>query len=473
MYLVDLACYSLILIFPIYLNINTMKNLILVASILFLSFNGKAQTYATRIVKDKLFIPWEIIYGPDNHIWLTQKNGYVCRLNPTDGKLDTLLYQSDCVAMGEGGMLGMALHPDFTDTPYVYFVYEYLKGADYTERVIRYTYSTDTLISPLILLDNIKGASIHNGARLVIADKKLFISTGDAAVPSLAQNVSSLNGKTLRINLDGTIPADNPIAGSAVWNWGQRNAQGLVFAKNRLYSSMHGANTEDEINIETKAGNYGWPTVEGYCDKASETSFCVDSNVIEPLITWTPTIAPSGMDYYEHPMFPALNNSLLLTTLKNMKLHQLKLNSTYDSIIASTVLPTPGISGYRFRDICISPNGSIFISTSNSNTSSGPKDIIFELYDADKTSIQGKNPAMAISISPNPAKEELLIRLDNAQKQNFTYEILGLDGRSYIQGTFDHSELSLDVKALSSGIYIFRCYNENTMQYFNEKIVKY
>jgi glucose/arabinose dehydrogenase len=129
-------------------------------------------------------------------------------------------------------------------------------------------------VSPEILVDSIIGKKngnyIHNGSRLVISpDMKLFISTADANHRyDLPQNRNMLNGKILRINLDGSIPADNPY-GNAVWAIGFRNPQGLVYANGKLYNSMHGESTDDEINIIEKAGNYGWPYIQGYIDADS------------------------------------------------------------------------------------------------------------------------------------------------------------------------------------------------------------
>jgi hypothetical protein len=131
-----------------------------------------------------------------------------------------------------------------------------------------------------------------------------------------------------------------------------------------LYSSEHGANTDDEVNIIEKAHNYGWPYVRGICDEPWETKFCTDSPLTAPTRYWTPAIAPCGIDYYNHPMFPTLQHSLLLTTLKDKHLYQLSLNETGDSIISTNIIA--GVNIGRLRDICISPEGKIFLSTSNS-----------------------------------------------------------------------------------------------------------
>ncbi|RYZ50565.1 MAG: PQQ-dependent sugar dehydrogenase, partial [Sphingobacteriales bacterium] len=342
-----------------------MKTILLsIAALLFCNSTNAQMT--TRVLRDSLFIPWELVYGPDDHIWFTQKNGFICRLNPDTRHIDTLFHETNTVVNGEGGMLGMALHPQFPAQPYVYVAYEYTQGS-YKERIVRYTYGSNVLASPQIIFDNITGAGIHNGCRLLIVGDKLFITTGDAANQSTPQNLQSVNGKTLRINLDGSIPSDNPLPGNPVWTWGNRNAQGLVYANGKLYSSEHGPGSDDELNILEKGRNYGWPNVTGFCNTGTEISFCNDSNVVEPLVAWTPTLATSGIDYYNHAMFPALQHSILMTTLKNETLYQLKLNGTFDSVTAVTPINIPNFG--RLRDICVSPEGRIYISTSESAAS--------------------------------------------------------------------------------------------------------
>ncbi|HET9429591.1 MAG TPA: PQQ-dependent sugar dehydrogenase, partial [Chitinophagaceae bacterium] len=216
--------------------------------------NSKA---ATAGIKDSVLVtglsyPWEILWGPDNFIWMTERDGRVSRVNPNTGAVLPLINIQEVVSNGEGGLLGMALHPQFSTTPHVFLVYNYELSGDYREKVVRYSYNGTTLVNPVILLDNIEAASIHDGSRLLIVGDKLFISTGDASNQSLPQNTSSLNGKILRLNLDGSIPADNPVPGKPYWTFGHRNAQGLVFANNRLYSSEHGPNSDDELNIIEK-----------------------------------------------------------------------------------------------------------------------------------------------------------------------------------------------------------------------------
>lgn len=326
------------------------------------------------VIVSNLNYPWEILWGPDNHIWMTERGGRVSRVNPTTGVLTPLLTIGEVVATGEGGLLGMALHPDFTTTPHVFVVYNYNNASGgYREKVVRYTYNGTTLTSPLPIIENIAAAGIHNGSRLLISpDLKLFITTGDASNTSLPQNTSSLSGKILRLNLDGSIPADNPVAGNAYWSFGHRNPQGLVFAGSRLFSSEHGPSSDDEINIIEKGRNYGWPDVRGFCNESGEQSFCSANNVKEPLQAWTPTIATGGLDYYTSDEIPQWKNSLLLATLKDATLYQLKLDNSLSAVTETTEYFANDYG--RLRDICISPSGKVYICTSN-----GGNDRIIEI----------------------------------------------------------------------------------------------
>ena len=320
-------------------------------------------------IKDSVLVqglnyPWEILWGPDNYIWMTERGGKISRVNPTTGSVKLVYKINEVVSNGEGGLLGMVLHPNFSTTPQVFVAYDYNNGDYYREKIVRFTYNGTTLVNPVTIIDNIHASYIHNGCRLLITpDLKLFITTGDASDQSNPQNKNSLNGKILRLNLDGSIPADNPVAGNPLWTFGNRNPQGLVYANNIMYSSEHGPSTDDELNIIEKGRNYGWPHVEGYCNTASEKVFCAANNVKEPIKAWTPTAAVCGLDYYNCNLIPEWKNSLLMVALKNARLYQMKLNDNHTSITETNEYFTNDYG--RMRDICISPAGKVYICTSN------------------------------------------------------------------------------------------------------------
>ena len=322
------------------------------------------------VLTQNLQHPWEILWGPDNFIWMTERGGRISRVNPDNGTVNSILTIPDVVSQGEGGLLGMALHAQFTTSPFVYVVYNY-NNSGYKEKVVRYTYSTGSLTSPLILLDNIQASSIHNGSRLLIVGDKLFITTGDAADQPLAQNVGSVNGKVLRLNLDGSIPSDNPISNNPLWSLGHRNAQGLVLVDDKMFISEHGPSNDDEINIIERGRNYGWPNVLGYCN-GGEQNFCTANNIKEPIEVWSSTIAVCGMDYYNSNEISQWKNSLLLATLKNSRLYQLQLNDSKTDITEIKEFYTNTYG--RLRDVCVSPVGKVYICSSN-----GSDDKIIEI----------------------------------------------------------------------------------------------
>jgi len=320
-----------------------------------------------RIIKQDLQHVWEILWGPDDHIWFTERDGKISKLNPASGTIVFNTTINEVVSSGEGGLLGMALHPDFLNNGLLYVVYNYNGGNGYREKLVRYTFSNNAITNPTTLIDNIAASSIHNGSRIRVVNEntgvKIYLTTGDASNSSIAQDVNSRNGKVLRLNADGSVPADNPIAGNPVWSYGHRNPQGLVFVNNKLYESEHGPNIEDEVNIIDKGRNYGWSNVNGPCD-GTEATFCTTNNVKEPI--WSSggsTIAVSGIDYYNSDKIPEWKNSILMTTLKDASLRQLKLSTDGNSVV-STSIHFKDVYG-RLRDVCISPSGNVYICTSN------------------------------------------------------------------------------------------------------------
>ena len=322
----------------------------------------------TNTIATDLDTPWEILWGPDDKIWITEREGIVSRIDPESGNKEVLLIIDEVVQHSEDGLLGMVLHPNFQhpDSQFVYLVYNYDAPAR-TERLVRYTFDSDTLIDPLILLDNIPASNNHNGSRLIIMpDRTIMMSTGDATNSSLSQNTGSLAGKILRINLDGSVPEDNPIGGNYLWSIGHRNPQGLVLAPNGiLYSSEHGPSNDDEINIIEKDRNYGWPNVQGFCDLPTEQTYCTANNVKEPIAAWTPTLAVCGLDYYDHDAIPEWKNTLLLTTLKASRVVAMKLSQDGRSVLEEEAFFNEWWG--RLRDICISPDGRVFIAVSNAD----------------------------------------------------------------------------------------------------------
>ncbi|MDY8136158.1 PQQ-dependent sugar dehydrogenase [Aquimarina sp. 2201CG5-10] len=310
-----------------------------------------------------LSVPWELQWGPDNFLWVTERNGTISRINPDTGVQEQIITIAEVAQVQESGLLGMVLHPDFTNNPYVYIVYTYNSGGGLLERLVRYTYGNNTLSQATTLLDNIPANSIHNGSRLLITpDSHLLMTTGDAGNTNLSQDMNSLAGKILRLNLDGSIPNDNPFSNSYIYSIGHRNAQGLTLHTNgTIYSSEHGPSTDDEINKIVPAANYGWPEVRGLIDTPNEEAFAANTTVTESIFNWTPTIAPSDLVYYSSDRIPQWTNKLIMTVLKEKRIIALTLSADGNSITNEEVFFNDDFG--RLRDIAVSPTGRVFIAT--------------------------------------------------------------------------------------------------------------
>lgn len=448
-----------------------MKQLYILIILAGYAFNATGQathqldstTLTSRVVKDSLDIPWEILWGPDDFIWTTERYGRVSRINPETGKQHVLLdLSSDVYQRSESGMLGMVLHPDFDNKPHVFVAYTYLAGSNIRERLVRFNYDGTGLIPADTLVENIVGNTTHIGCRLLILpDNTLLMTTGDAQNQSLPQDTNSLSGKLLRMNLDGSVPADNPNPNSLVWSYGHRNAQGLWLAPNgHLYSSEHGPTTDDELNIIEVKRNYGWPTVAGFCDSPPEEAFCNANNVVEPLAAWTPTIAPSDIIWYDHWAIPEFRNKLLMTVLKDKSLIAFGFNEAGDSVISEKKFFKNEFQ--RLRDICVSPEGKIYLATSGSSWSNTNRftHTIVELSNEDyNASLGGPQPYTRVCVGPNPLSTGQQLKVTVPFNLSADLVLYDLFGRPVLTQSLNGTE-SLSINTIS-GIYIWKVKLEN------------
>ncbi|MCX7929119.1 MAG: PQQ-dependent sugar dehydrogenase [Chlorobi bacterium] len=418
-----------------------------------------AQDLSLRTVTTGLDTPWEILWGPDGWLWVTERPGRLSRIHPETGEQQTIATLSDVYEQGESGLLGMVLHPNFADSPYVFVAYTYRDGTTILERIVRFTYQGAQLSDMRILLDRIPGATIHDGCRLLILpDRTLLITTGDANVASRAQDLQSLNGKVLRINLDGTIPADNPFPPSPIWSLGHRNAQGITFYDDIVYSSEHGPNNDDEINIIERGRNYGWPTVMGYCDSPDEQSFCQTNSVVEPIAAWTPTIAPCGLAYYAHSRIQEWQNSLLLVALKAARLVVLRLDSTRRRVLSEKHYVANQLG--RLRAVCVSPDGRVFVGTSNRDGRGTPRsgdDRIVELTAATSSVPAGGSLTWYFDQEPLDPLSRMYVHLPAPSSVVLTlFDLLGRRQTAWNFGfcTEGPQWFNLDTTLVPSGAYI-------------------
>jgi aldose sugar dehydrogenase len=340
--------------------------LIFAISIIFIgSFNyvyaQEFENYKVETVAENLEVPWAIAFSPDGRIFVTERIGQLRVIE--DGQLNPEPVTILNVGTVEGGLLGLALDPNFEQNHYLYLYYTYFEFPFTYNKVVRYTENDNKLSEELILIDKIPGAVVHDGGRLKFGpDEKLYITTGDATDADSAQDLNSLAGKILRINSDGTIPSDNPFSDSAVFSYGHRNPQGLDWdpVTGKLVITEHGPSGErgfahDEINVIEPGKNYGWPKIIG-----GEH----DPEFVDPILqTGDETWAPSGASFYDSKNIPEWENRYFVATLRGSHLRMLDLNLESNQVVSSEPLLLDVFG--RLRDATMGPDGNLYLLTSN------------------------------------------------------------------------------------------------------------
>lgn len=303
------------------------------------------ETDDVSVVADNLTVPWEIAFLPNGDALVTERSGTVKRIEGNDKQ-----YPIEGVEhKGEGGLLGLAVHPDFKENKWLYLYLTTRKEKGLINRVERYTYEDDRLSGKVTVVESIPGALIHDGGRIAFGpDGKLYITTGDAGSPDRAQETSSLAGKILRINDDGSIPEDNPF-GNAVYSYGHRNPQGLAWDdKGQLWATEHGSTAQDELNLIKAGANYGWPLITGEQTHDGMESPVAHSGEKE---TW----APAGMAFYE--------GSLFFAGLRGQSLYEAKIHSNNDVVLREHFHNEFG----RLRAVTFGSDNNLYVSTSNTD----------------------------------------------------------------------------------------------------------
>ena len=311
------------------------------------------------VLVDGLNNPWELVFGPDEEMYFTERDGRIWKIDKFgEAKIIQTFPKSGSI---EGGTLGLALHPDFEKNKKIYVYQTNLELDFFQNKVYSFRVDDNTLIEKQLIIDDIPGAPWHDGGRIKFGpDGKLYITTGDAINPGWSQEVSSLAGKILRINSDGTIPEDNPFDSSPVFSYGHRNPQGIAWSNDgMLVSSEHGPSGEmgsghDEINVIVKGKNYGWPKVVG------DSS---DNNFVNPIIhSGVSTWAPSGMVYYDSENISSLDGKFLVGALRGQ--HLMVVDVAPDGSLISTEKMFEGEFG-RIRTAQIGPDGVLYLLTAN------------------------------------------------------------------------------------------------------------
>lgn len=306
----------------------------------------------TGDVATDLDSPWDIAFLPDGTALVSQRDaGSIVRVGE-GGDVTEVGEVPGVVPGGEGGLLGLAVSPDFgTDQ----LVYAYHTSSS-DNRVVRMTYDGSALGEPEVVLEGIERNTIHNGGRMIFGpDGMLYVGVGDAGDTASSQDTDALNGKILRLTPDGDVPPDNPF-GNLVWSYGHRNVQGLGFDdEGRLWASEFGQETWDELNLIEGGGNYGWPVAEGESG---------EEGLVDPVVQWsTDEASPSGIAVVDGQVF--------LAALRGERLWHVPMPGGDTSL--EPVAYLNGEYG-RLRDVVEAPDGSLWVLTNNTDGRGSPSE---------------------------------------------------------------------------------------------------
>ncbi|MEP6904206.1 MAG: PQQ-dependent sugar dehydrogenase [Actinomycetota bacterium] len=320
--------------------------------------------FRVETVATGLEVPWGFAFLPDGNLLFTERSGRVRLIENGKLKAEPVFKVADVEPSGESGLMDISLHPKFAENKFVYLSYAYNNDGKRV-RVVRYKFNGKTFTEPKTIIENLPAAQFHAGTRARFGpDGKLYVTTGDATQRELAQQMTSLAGKTLRLNDDGSVPTDNPFAAQKdarpeIWTLGHRNAQGLAWsAEGLMFQTEHGPSGfdgdggGDEVNIVEAGKNYGWALISH-----RETK----EGLISPLLEYTPACAPASAMFSSGAAFPAFKGNLFFGCLRGERIIRVVLNGR--NVVSQENL-LEGKFG-RIREMAQGPDGFIYFSTSN------------------------------------------------------------------------------------------------------------
>ena len=328
--------------------------------------------------------PWSIAWLPDGKILITERPGRLRIFR--DGILEPTPISGvpQVFAFGQGGLLDVSAHPRFAENRFIYLTYSHGDRSNNRTRIARARLENNTLgdLKVIFEVSQTKPGAQHFGSRIIwLADGTLVASIGDGGNPPIefngefirqqAQNRNSHFGKVIRLNDDGSIPSNNPFATStdakpALWSYGHRNIQGITLdpTKNRVWATEHGSRGGDELNLIERGENYGWPVVTHSREYSGglispETS---RPGLVDPKVIWTPSIAPSGLAFYNGDRFPQWRGNLFAGGLVSQDIRRIQLDPG-GNVIAQNSIPI----GQRVRDVRQGPDGLLYVLTDDRN----------------------------------------------------------------------------------------------------------
>ncbi|MEO1559522.1 MAG: PQQ-dependent sugar dehydrogenase [Cyanobacteria bacterium J06632_19] len=339
-----------------------------------------AKNFKTTTILRGLERPWGMAWLPDGAMLITERPGRLRIVRNGTLNPNPIAGVPEIFAVNQGGLMDVAVHPNFEKNAKVYFTYSHGTSQANRTRVARATFDGSTLKNWQVIfqVSQPKSGGQHFGSRIVwLPDNTMLVAIGDGGNPPTrlngdfirkqAQNLNSHLGKVVRINDDGSIPKDNPFAASdnadkAIWSYGHRNIQGMTFdsVNNRLWSTEHGSRGGDELNLMEAGKNYGWPVVS-YSEEYSGgpvSNLKSRPGVPEPKVVWTPSIAPSGLAFYSGDRFGVWKGDLFAGGLVSNDVRRIDLDAK-GNVVKEESIPIGG----RVRDVRQSPDGGLYVLT--------------------------------------------------------------------------------------------------------------
>ncbi|MCZ6840414.1 MAG: PQQ-dependent sugar dehydrogenase [Alphaproteobacteria bacterium] len=333
--------------------------------------NSQKQAFRPVVVAAGLEHPWSMAFLPDGRVLVTERPGRLRLI--VNGRLQAAPVSGvpKVVARGQGGLLDVVLHPDYADNGWIYLSFAAPSPRGAHTAVVRARLDGNRLVDlkTIFRANNVAGGRVHFGSRLAFGgDGKLYVTVGERGDSDRAQDLDSHNGTTVRLNDDGTVPGDNPFLNTAgalpeTYSYGHRNSQGMARhpVSGEIWLNEHGPQGGDEINIVRAGVNYGWPVIT-YGRSYAGFSIGEGSEkpgMAQPILHWTPSIAPSGMAFYTGDKFPAWRGNLFVGSLKFRHLVRLELDG--ERVVSQERL-LEGAFG-RVRDVRQGPDGLLYLLT--------------------------------------------------------------------------------------------------------------
>lgn len=330
-----------------------------------------AQDHRVETLAGGLHHPWGLAELPGGDLLVSERRGRLLRLTP-DGGRHQVSGLPDIAAVGQGGLLDLALHPEFADNRWLYFSYSQPGPGGAGTAVARARLEADRLTRLQVLFEQRPKTTggAHFGSRLVFDEQGyLFITTGDRYHSrDLAQRLDNHLGKILRLHDDGRVPADNPFVGQPgalpeIWSYGHRSPQGAALAPDgTFWMNEHGPRGGDEINRPEPGKNYGWPVITygvNYSGTKVGEGITHKDGMEQPVHQWTPSIAVSGMAFITSDRYPGWQGQMVVGALKTKSLERI----TLDGDKVRKVEPLLPKLGQRVRDVRQGPDGWLYVLT--------------------------------------------------------------------------------------------------------------